>query len=207
MRNWKSIAASTAVHAVLFCCVAAVLRLPAAGEKFYEVEAGLGFGSGAAKITGKKYGPAKKTVAAAVFAPHSQSALTAETQGDLPVSKTQTAPAGNPLAAAGANAAGGQADSGGGAGGGSYYALVLQRIEAAKRYPESARRAGLEGVAKVSFAVDSNGNVLGLHLDDASPYVVLGREALATVLRAAPFASPPRPDERFAVLIEFRLPR
>ncbi len=65
---------------------------------------------------------------------------------------------------------------------------LLQR---AKRYPESAREAGQEGAAAVTFTMDRAGRVLSVRLARSSGSQALDEEAVALVRRAEPLPAPP----------------
>ncbi len=91
----------------------------------------------------------------------------------------------------------------------AYYASVLARIEAAKRYPRLAQLKRAEGKASVSFRLDSQGNLLEAALCDSSGDSSLDQAALAAVQRGAPY--PPYPGdagpmpETFEVTVAFVL--
>lgn len=75
---------------------------------------------------------------------------------------------------------------------GSYLAAVRARIEAAKRYPPSARRRRIEGKAQVRFRLAADGRLLDLRLIASSGFHALDQAALSAVRRAAPFPRFPR---------------
>jgi len=62
-----------------------------------------------------------------------------------------------------------------------------------KRYPESARSRGEQGVAQVFFSLDRQGRLLESRLVRSSGAASLDEEALALLRRAQPFPAPP-PD-------------
>jgi len=77
----------------------------------------------------------------------------------------------------------------------AYSLRVLRQIEAAKDYPVSALRRGLEGTVVVGFSVDRNGGLVqGPTLSRASNFESLNRAAIQAVLEAAPFPRRPEPD-------------
>jgi len=68
---------------------------------------------------------------------------------------------------------------------------LFARIETCRQYPATARRARLQGVVELIFAMDRNGIVLGIWIKQSSGYPVLDKEAVATVLRAQPLPAIP----------------
>jgi periplasmic protein TonB len=77
-----------------------------------------------------------------------------------------------------------------------------------KRYPDSARSRGEQGVAQVFFSLDRQGRLLESRLVRSSGSASLDEEALAMLRRAQPFPPPP-PDwdglMNFNVPIRFNL--
>jgi protein TonB len=68
---------------------------------------------------------------------------------------------------------------------------VLAYLDRRKLYPREAQRAGQEGVARITFAIDSAGRVLSVSLAGSSGIAALDQAALNTVRRASPLPSPP----------------
>lgn len=68
---------------------------------------------------------------------------------------------------------------------------IVAKLERLKRYPESAREAGEQGVADVRFRLDRAGNVLSVSLTKSSGYDDLDDEVLALVRRSSSFPAPP----------------
>lgn len=68
---------------------------------------------------------------------------------------------------------------------------VRQRVDAHKVYPYAARSRGLEGRVTVGFSVSGQGDLVGEPRVTSSGWAVLDRAAVAAVVAAAPFASPP----------------
>jgi protein TonB len=64
-------------------------------------------------------------------------------------------------------------------------ALALERIRAARHYPELARRRGIEGVVRVGFVVDETGRVDRVELRQGVD-ALLDEAACEAVRRAAP---------------------
>ncbi len=91
----------------------------------------------------------------------------------------------------------------------AYLTEVASRLQEAKRYPETARRDGTTGTAKVAFVLSEEGRVLSARIVNSAGNTTLDSEALATVERAAPY--PRIPEEldlsefRLTVPIAFRL--
>jgi protein TonB len=87
----------------------------------------------------------------------------------------------------------------GGTGGGQgnemnqFSAMVRRKIEKAKFYPPSARRAGIEGVVGVRFIILPDGTVEEVTIITPSPHDVLNQSAQDVISKAAPFR--PRPRE------------
>jgi len=83
--------------------------------------------------------------------------------------------------------------SGGGTGSGSpsVLNLIRKKIEQAKRYPALAKARKLEGIVRLEFKIDGNGQIQGLTLLQSSGFPILDEEGLATVRRAAPLPSYP----------------
>lgn len=80
---------------------------------------------------------------------------------------------------------GGAAGAGGPAGGGAF-AEILRRIEAAKHYPEQARRLGHRGTVAIRFRVGSDGAVTAVEVVGSSGSPYLDAASLETVRGAAP---------------------
>lgn len=90
-------------------------------------------------------------------------------------------------------------------GGGSYEHLVMSQLISAKRYPERARRRGLEGDVVLAFEINRDGSVAKEQLAKTCSSDLLNQEALAMIARAAPFPPPPG-NYRPGQLIEFQVP-
>ncbi|MCP3677959.1 MAG: energy transducer TonB [Deltaproteobacteria bacterium] len=69
-----------------------------------------------------------------------------------------------------------------------FRSMVLRKIEAAKIYPERARRRGIEGDAFVDFTVLPNGTVDGVEVTNGTRcHTLLKRAAVKTIQQAAPY--------------------
>ncbi|MFA5027861.1 MAG: energy transducer TonB [Candidatus Methylomirabilota bacterium] len=64
---------------------------------------------------------------------------------------------------------------------------IRRRIEEAKVYPDSARRAGLEGTAEIAFRIGPDGSPVGIELVRSSGHAELDRISQQTIERAAPY--------------------
>ena len=73
----------------------------------------------------------------------------------------------------------------------SYRKKVYARIQGAKQYPYSARRAGMEGRVVVRFTIGRNGELKSVSVVTPCPYPMLNSDALAWVQRACPFPAFP----------------
>ncbi len=80
---------------------------------------------------------------------------------------------------------------------------LLRRIEQFKSYPRAARRAGIEGTARVWMEIDRDGVLRGQRLESSSGHRILDEAALLLVRRAAPY---PPPRGSVAERIEVVLP-
>jgi protein TonB len=70
---------------------------------------------------------------------------------------------------------------------GDLLARIRQRIEAAKRYPEDARRDGIQGTVSVRFRLRPDGQVERVEVIRSSGSRLLDEASLETIRRAAPF--------------------
>ncbi|HEU0081907.1 MAG TPA: energy transducer TonB [Bradyrhizobium sp.] len=117
--------------------------------------------------------------------PRSSAAPKAERHASLTPS---SAPAGAPSAAALA----------------SYNQLVAAHLQRFKQYPSSAKAAGEQGTARLSFTLGRSGQVLGSRLAGSSGHPALDSETLAMIRRAQPF--PPMPPELKQASMSFSIP-
>lgn len=85
----------------------------------------------------------------------------------------------------------GGAAGAGGPGGGGAFAVILRRIEAAKQYPEQARRFGHRGTVAVRFRIGPDGRVAAAEVAVSSGSSLLDAASLETVRRAAPLPALP----------------
>lgn len=83
----------------------------------------------------------------------------------------------------------------------AYYAAVRDAVERVRRYPFSARLAGLEDRVKVTFRITADGSVEQIVVTEASRFPVLNEAALDTVRRAARFPAPPLLDGQSGVRV------
>jgi protein TonB len=86
----------------------------------------------------------------------------------------------------------------------SYNQLVAAHLQRFKQYPSSAKAAGEQGIARLSFTLGRSGQVLGSRLAGSSGRPALDGETLAMVRRAQPF--PPMPPELKQGSMSFSIP-
>jgi TonB family protein len=70
---------------------------------------------------------------------------------------------------------------------------IWKRINRSKYYPPVAKRRGVEGAPRVTFAIDRDGQVKWARLIDSCGRTVLDDAAIKTVRRAAPYPYYPSP--------------
>jgi len=68
-----------------------------------------------------------------------------------------------------------------------YLRKVLERLEAAKRYPRLAYRRGLEGTVEIEFTISGDGNAAAAEIRQSSGHRSLDAAAAEMVSRATPF--------------------
>jgi len=73
----------------------------------------------------------------------------------------------------------------------NWRARLVAQIERYKRYPSAAKERGDQGDAEVAFTVDRHGGVHRVRLVRGTGSVLLDRDALDWVARAAPLPPPP----------------
>ena len=73
----------------------------------------------------------------------------------------------------------------------SWQSRLLAHLNRYKRYPEDARRRGQQGVVKLRFVVDGQGQVLSFELVGKSGSGSLDRATLQMIRRAQPLPPPP----------------
>jgi protein TonB len=76
----------------------------------------------------------------------------------------------------------------------SYVRGLSKKIQSELVYPKEGRRAGMQGVATVSFKIMADGSMNGetLHIVESSGKEELDASALKTVRLCSPFAPPPK---------------
>ncbi len=72
-----------------------------------------------------------------------------------------------------------------------YETVLLRSINAALRYPVSARQRRQQGTVYVRFVMDRRGNVLSSQIERSSRFQALDEEGLALLARAQPLPAPP----------------
>ncbi|MCD5992088.1 energy transducer TonB [Pseudomonas sp. CDFA 602] len=68
---------------------------------------------------------------------------------------------------------------------------LLRHLSKYKKYPEDARRRGMQGVARLRFVVDKEGNVLSYAIASSSGSPALDRATMEMIRRAQPLPKPP----------------
>jgi periplasmic protein TonB len=88
----------------------------------------------------------------------------------------------------------------------NYRGLVAAHLARYKQFPAEAKGRGEQGVATVSFRLDSGGRVSSVALVHGSGTASLDREVEAMVHRASPFPAPPSHQSMsFTVPVSFKL--
>jgi TonB family protein len=64
--------------------------------------------------------------------------------------------------------------------------LIWKMIDKKKYYPQTARKQGIIGAPKVSFALDETGNIAWLKIEESCGRQILDEAAIETVKRSAP---------------------
>jgi protein TonB len=73
----------------------------------------------------------------------------------------------------------------------SWQSQLLSHLARYKRYPDEARRRGIQGTSQVRFNLDRSGKVLHVELANSSGNAALDRATLAMIRRASPVPAPP----------------
>lgn len=91
----------------------------------------------------------------------------------------------------------------------SFKSEVLARLRSAKRYPDAARKKGMEGVAVLSFTISASGRVTSARIVKGSGYALLDQATLAMARNAQPFPAIPasfaRSQMTFRVPVQFNI--
>jgi protein TonB len=103
----------------------------------------------------------------------------------------QTAPTVNTAPAAAPVAAQPSISSATAAAKASWQSQLLSHLARHKRYPDEARRRGIQGTCQVRFNLDRSGAVLSVELAKSSGNAALDRATLAMISRASPVPTPP----------------
>lgn len=83
-----------------------------------------------------------------------------------------------------------------------YLASLRDRIEAARAYPERARRMGQEGRVTVRLVVGGDGKILEVEMAETSPFSLLNRAAVETIRSLSPLPPlPPGLGDRLEVTV------
>jgi protein TonB len=73
----------------------------------------------------------------------------------------------------------------------SWQSQLLSHLARYKRYPNEARRRGIQGTCQVRFNLDRSGKVLHVELANSSGNAALDRATQAMIRRASPVPAPP----------------
>jgi len=73
----------------------------------------------------------------------------------------------------------------------SWQGDLLRHLSKFKRYPEDARRRGMQGINRLRFVVDGEGRVLSYEIAGGSGSAALDRATLEMIRRAQPLPKPP----------------
>jgi protein TonB len=73
----------------------------------------------------------------------------------------------------------------------SWQSQLLSHLARHQRYPDEARRRGIQGTCQVRFNLDGQGKVLSAELAKSSGNIALDRATLAMIRRASPVPAPP----------------
>lgn len=73
----------------------------------------------------------------------------------------------------------------------AHFEYIKKTIQNQIIYPVVARKKGWQGKVVVSFVVDTNGNIMDIHIRESSGFSLLDRNAVKTIKRLAPFPPPP----------------
>jgi len=73
----------------------------------------------------------------------------------------------------------------------SWQGDLLRHLSKYKKYPEDARRRGMQGINRLRFVVDAEGRVLSYEIAGGSGSAALDRATLEMIRRAQPLPKPP----------------
>ncbi len=73
----------------------------------------------------------------------------------------------------------------------SWQGDLLRHLSKYKKYPEDARRRGMQGINRLRFVVDGEGRVLSYEIAGGSGSAALDRATLEMIRRAQPLPKPP----------------
>ncbi|HDQ25980.1 MAG TPA: energy transducer TonB [bacterium] len=87
----------------------------------------------------------------------------------------------------------------------AYTDAVKRRIQLARRYPASARRAGIEGDVGLVFTITKEGALKEALVASGSGAAELDEEAVRTIHRASPFPKPPAQFEKSGLEMQVKI--
>jgi protein TonB len=86
----------------------------------------------------------------------------------------------------------------------SNYEYIQRHIRNKLVYPPEARRAGVQGIAELSFVIHTDGQVSDVRITKSSGSATLDASAVEAIYSAAPFRAPPN-QARLVIPVAFRL--
>jgi protein TonB len=84
------------------------------------------------------------------------------------------------------------------------YEYIQRHIRNKLIYPPEARRAGVQGIAELSFVIHTDGHVSNVRITVSSGSETLDASAVEAIYSAAPFRPPPN-QARLVIPVAFRL--
>jgi protein TonB len=84
------------------------------------------------------------------------------------------------------------------------YEYIQRHIRSKLIYPPEARRAGVQGIAELSFVIHTDGHVSDVRITAGSGSETLDASAVEAIYSAAPFRPPPN-QARLVMPVTFRL--
>jgi protein TonB len=84
------------------------------------------------------------------------------------------------------------------------YEAIQRHIRSKLVYPPEARRAGIQGLAELSFIIHTDGQVSDVRIRTSSGSETLDTAAVEAIYAAAPLRPPPR-EARLIIPVAFRL--
>ena len=82
---------------------------------------------------------------------------------------------------------------------------VQKTIAQKWKYPEKARQAGIEGIVKLRFIIEENGDVSSIEITESSGNDLLDKASIAVLRNAAPFPQIPKSFDDTTIKIKIGL--